>query len=44
MDIRQKSPLELLESFYTRQNGHPMSEEQHLFAQNLMETIWEDER
>lgn len=43
-DARQKSPLELLESFYTGQNGHPMSEEQHLFAQNLMETIWEDAR
>lgn len=42
-DVQRKSPLELLEAFYTKQNGQPMSQEQRSFAQNLMEHIWEDE-
>lgn len=41
-DLQQKSPLELLETFYSGQNGCPMSDEQRFFAQELMETIWED--
>lgn len=34
-----KSPLELLEEFYELQNGQPMGEEQHAFAQTWMEQI-----
>lgn len=39
--VQQKSPLELLEEFYEKQNGQPMSEEQHTFAREMMEKIWE---
>ena len=42
-DVRQKSPLELLEEFYEKQNGQPMSEQQRVFAGNLIEHIWEGE-
>ena len=41
-DAEHKSPLELLEEFYTRQNGQPMGEEQHAFARTWMEQIWEE--
>lgn len=37
-----KSPLELFEEFYERQNNQPMTEEQIRFSRELMETIWED--
>ena len=37
-----KSPLELFEEFYERQNNQPMTEEQIRFSRALMETIWED--
>lgn len=40
-DPQQKSPLELLDEFYERQNGQPMGEAQRAFAQSLMEDIWE---
>lgn len=43
-DPEQASPLELLDRFYALQNGQPMGEEQRAFAQQLMESIWEDER
>lgn len=39
---QQRSPLELLEKFYEKQNGQPMGEEQRAFAKNLMERIWEE--
>ena len=39
---QQRSPLELLEEFYEKQNGQPMEEEQRAFAKNLMERIWEE--
>ena len=39
---QQRSPLELLEEFYEKQNGQPMGEEQRAFAKNLMEHIWEE--
>ncbi|MGN8890854.1 exonuclease SbcCD subunit D [Dysosmobacter sp. HCP28S3_G4] len=42
-DARQKSPLEMLEEFYEKQNGQPMGEAQRDFAQNLIEDIWEGE-
>lgn len=42
-DVQQKSPLELLEEFYSNQNGQPMSEEQRVFARDMMERIWEED-
>lgn len=39
---QQRSPLELLEEFYEKQNGQPMGEEQRAFAKSLMERIWEE--
>lgn len=42
-DARQRSPLELLEEFYSLQNGQPMSADQQDFARALIETIWEGE-
>lgn len=42
-DVPQKSPLELLEEFYSSQNGQPMSEEQRAFARDMMERIWEED-
>lgn len=42
-DVQQKSPLELLEEFYSSQNGQPMSEEQRAFARDMMERIWEED-
>lgn len=43
-DVRQRSPLELLEEFYQKQNGQPMREEQRVFAREILEKIWEDEQ
>lgn len=40
---QQRSPLELLEVFYEKQNGQPMGEEQRAFAKSLMERIWEED-
>ena len=40
---QQRSPLELLEEFYEKQNGQPMGEEQRTFAKSLMERIWEED-
>lgn len=40
---QQRSPLELLEEFYEKQNGQPMEEEQRAFAKSLMERIWEED-
>lgn len=42
-DAEQKSPLELLEEFYEKQNGRPMGEEQQAFAWAWMERIWEED-
>lgn len=42
-DAEQKSPLELLEEFYEKQNGQPMGEEQQAFAWAWMERIWEED-
>ena len=39
----EKSPLELLEEFYEKQNGQPMGKEQQAFAKALMERIWEED-
>ena len=40
---KQKTPLEWLQDFFERQNNQPMSDEQTRFAQQLIESIWEDE-
>ena len=40
---QQRSPLELLEEFYEKQNGQPMGEDQRAFAKSLMERIWEED-
>ena len=40
---QKKSPLELLEDFYLRQNSHAMSQEQRLFSQGLMDSIFEED-
>lgn len=41
-DLQAKSPLELFNEFYEKQNGQPMSMEQQDFCSRLMESIWED--
>ena len=41
-DAEHKSPLELLEEFYEKQNGQPMGGEQRDFAREWMERIWEE--
>ena len=41
--VEQKSPLELFAELYEKQNNQPLSEEQSLFCQELIEKIWEGE-
>lgn len=40
-DIENKSPLELFQEFYEKQNNQQMSREQSAFAADLIERIWE---
>ena len=40
-DVQRKTPLELFEELYEKQNNQPMSHEQRTFAQALIESIWE---
>ena len=40
-DVERKSPLELFEELYEKQNGAPLSEHQRAYAAALMERIWE---
>lgn len=40
--VQRKAPLELFEELYEMQNNQPMSEEQRIFAQDLIESIWEE--
>lgn len=42
-DAQRRSPLELLEEFYEKQNGQPMGQEQRSFARAWMERIWEED-
>lgn len=42
-DVEQKSPLALLDEFYEKQQGQPMSQEQRAFAQSLLERVWEED-
>lgn len=37
----RKTPLELFEELYEKQNNRPLGEEQRGFARDLIETIWE---
>lgn len=41
-NVQRKSPLELFHELYELQNNQPMSEEQRVFVQELIEGIWED--
>ena len=41
-DVRSKSPLQLFEELYERQNNQPMSDVQRAFAQELIESIREE--
>ena len=42
-EVARRSPLELLEEFYEKQNGRPMGEAQRAFARGWMERIWEED-
>ena len=42
-DIERRTPLELFNEFYEKQNGQPLGEEQLRFAATLIEKIWEEE-
>ena len=42
-EMERRSPLELLEEFYEKQNGQPMGEAQRAFARGWMERIWEED-
>ena len=42
-NVQKKSPLELFEELYQKQNNQPMSDEQRSFATELIESIWEGE-
>ena len=41
-EVERKSPLELFEELYEKQNGTPLSEEQTAYVMALMENIWEE--
>lgn len=41
-DVRCKSPLQLFEELYLRQNNQPLSPAQRSFMEELMESIWEE--
>lgn len=40
--MEHRSPLELFQEFYKRQNNQDMSEEQRDFMKEMIESIWED--
>lgn len=41
-DMEKKSPMELFQELYRKQNHQDMSEEQKTFLKEMMEGIWED--
>lgn len=41
--VEQQSPLQLFAEFYEKQNNQPLTKEQSLFCQQLIEKIWEGE-
>ena len=42
-DVDKKTPIELFNEFYEKQNGQPLSDEQVKYSSALMEMIWEGE-
>ena len=42
-DVQRKTPLELFGELYEAQNNQPMSGEQRVFTQELIESIWEEQ-
>ena len=40
--VEKKTPMELFEEFYARQNGQPMSDVQREFMQQLIDSAMED--
>ncbi len=40
-DVTHKTPLELFEELYEKQNNQPMSDVQRAYTQELMESVWE---
>ena len=38
----RKSPLQLFEELYERQNNQPMSEQERSFARDLIKSVWEE--
>lgn len=43
-NVESKSPIQLLEEFYLKQNNQSISQKQLDFAKELIEKIWEDEQ
>lgn len=43
-DVETKTPIELFSDFYELQNNQPMSDEQKVFVEALIEQVWEDEK
>ena len=44
VDVQRKSPLQLFGELYEQQNNQPMSEIQHAYMRELIESIWEGEK
>ena len=44
LDVQKKSPLQLFGELYEQLNGQPMSPVQQEYMQDLIESIWEDEK
>ncbi|MBQ3684511.1 MAG: exonuclease SbcCD subunit D, partial [Methanomicrobium sp.] len=42
VDVENKTPIELFEEFYEKQNNAPMSKEQRDFVIKCIESVWED--
>lgn len=42
-DVEKKTPMQLLKEFYEHQNNQPLTEEQEILMQEIMEKVWEDE-
>lgn len=41
LNLERKSPMELFEEFYTKQNNQDMTDKQRTYASELIEKIWE---
>lgn len=42
-EVEKKTPFELFADFYDQQNNQPMNEEQAVYIQRLIKTVWEGE-